>query len=458
MASITLDFRAGQVAEPLEPDIDDLGRANVITAKRRNGDSVTASLDTGPRGTVAIGRNPKDVDVNPSTDAALALHAAHHLALATEPGPRYPTITVNLNANPTLVAAVAALDVGDRASLARIPPELGWPDADTLILGYQETIGTHSREFAFNTARGGILTHVGKLDGGAAACLQTAGAQLDSAIATEQTNFNVFTTSGPLFTTNPPTGARVIVDDRDVMTVSTISSILTDTATRTISNGWGTPDVGPAWTTSGGAAANYSVNGSRLVISVASLNAERVGVSGVSLLNIDITGVMQSPVTPTGANFEIKIIARYVDSSNFVDARLFLNPGGTVTCAVRQFVAAVETISSFPTVPGVTATSLIAWRLQAAGDQLRFKAWLSGDGEPVDWTVTMTTTHLSAGSARLGNFFSSSVTNALPVAIEYDNVAIINPQTFTVTRDPDRQLPHVAGKSVKAYRGLRLTL
>ena len=223
MASITLDFLAAHIKEPLDPDIDDLGRSNVITAKGPGGEETTVSLDTGPLGTASIGRNPKDVNANPLSDDMLVQIASNRLALATEPGPRYPTITVNLDAHPGLTAVVAALDVGDRLSLQSLPPELGRPTADTLVLGYTETIGTHSRVFAFNSDRGEILSHVGVLDGDASACLQTSGAQLGGSITDSQTSFTVATTSGPVFTTSPPAGAKIIVNGRDVMTVNSIS-------------------------------------------------------------------------------------------------------------------------------------------------------------------------------------------------------------------------------------------
>ena len=87
-------------------------------------------------------------------------------------------------------------------------------------------IGSHRRTIAFNTRQGGILNNVGVLDGDASACLQTAGAELDTAITAEAVTFDVATTSGPLFTTSPPTGAQIIVREREIMTVTAISRCL----------------------------------------------------------------------------------------------------------------------------------------------------------------------------------------------------------------------------------------
>lgn len=194
---------------------------------------------------------------------------------------------------------------------------------------------------------------------------------------------------------------------------------------------WPNADTGQVLTASGGTAANFSSDGSRGFISVASLNVDRFVDSGLSLADFDITGEVQSPVTPTGDNFEIKIRGRYVDANNFVGARFFLAPAGTVSCSLQQVVGGSETNAGFPSVPGVTATSVIAYRLQGSGNLIRFKGWLSGTAEPAAWTTAMTTTHTTAGSVRVGNLFGSSVSNVLPVAIAYDNL-IVGPRVATV--------------------------
>lgn len=456
MASVTLNFRAGQVAEPLEPDIDDLGRNNVVKAKRRNGAEVVASLDTGPLGTAAIGRNPKDVDVNPASDADLPQHAAYHLALATQPGPRFPTITVNLDANPQLVSAVAALDIGDRLSLRTIPPELGRPEADTLALGYQEVIGSHSRTFAFNTDRGGILFNVGVLDGGATACLQTSGAQLGTAITDTQTGFPVFTSAGPVFTLTPPVGARIIVRDREVMPVASVASALKDAFGRTVGVGWGTADSGQSWTASGSASVSGGFGQQSLTAGATVLCS-----AGVSWPDVDIvlghTGISSAPA---GDNVEIGARLRVANGgNNYVQVRTFRQPGGAVTINLNEVVSGSQTgASGFPTVPGVVSTDSIAIRLQAFGSALRARAWIVGGVQPSDWHATLTATLLTAGDVSIRGMLGGSWSGASPLTVFYDNIEIANPQTFTVTRDLDQRMAHPVGGDVRVYRPIRLTL
>jgi len=222
MATVTLDFDAGHIGEPLEPDIDDLGTINVVVAKRRNSGEATDSDIDGPLGTDAIGTYRSQVDVNPEFDDDLPQHAHYWLVLGTDPDPRYPQIVVDLDANPDLASDVSAIDIGDLVALQSLPSDLGQPTAETLSLGYREVIGSHRRIITFNTRQGAILNNVGFLDGDAVACLDTETAHC-SAMTAEARTFNVATDSGPVFTTTPPTGAQIIVNDREVMTVTAIS-------------------------------------------------------------------------------------------------------------------------------------------------------------------------------------------------------------------------------------------
>lgn len=459
MASVTLEFLAGQIAEPLDPDIDDLGRANVVTAKRRNGGEATVSEPAGPLGTVAVGPVPKVVDTNPASDADLSQHAAYHLALATEPGPRYPTIEVNLDANPALTAEVAALDIGDRLSLRSIPPELGQPSSDTLILGYTEVIGTHSRSFTFNSTRGGILFHVGRLDGDGGACLQTAGAQLDSAITDEQTAFAVYTTVPPLFTTSPPAGAKVTVRDREVMPVAGVASSLVDAFGRTVA-GWGTSDGGQVWTASGSGSASVSGGFGRHVLTA---GQTVLCSAGLSLATVDLlighTGI-SSP--PAGDNVEVGARLRVTNGGNdYLQVRTFRQPGGAVTINLNQVVNGVQTAATgFPTVSGVTATDSIAIRVQPDDDEIRARAFVVGSDEPDTWQVTLAVTHLSPGDVTMRGMLGSSWSGASPLTIFWDNIEILNPQMFTVTRTVGERMAHPAGSDFRVAResALRLTL
>jgi hypothetical protein len=80
---------------------------------------------------------------------------------------------------------------------------------------------------------------------------------------------------------------------------------------------------------------------------------------------------------------------------------------------------------------------------------LRARAWLASDLEPTEWQATATDTDLSLPSA-LGvrSILSASNTDVNPV-ISYDDLALLTPQTFTVTRSVNGVVKaHTAGESV----------
>lgn len=207
----------------------------------------------------------------------------------------------------------------------------------------------------------------------------------------------------------------------------------TDVFARSESNGWG-----GIWTTSGGSASDYSVNGSNAVMALTSTNVARVALVGGNVQNIDLYGEYTCPVTPTGAGITQGALARYVDANNFVDGRLFLATSGVVTCAVRQVVGGVETAGTTTTVNGPTATSTIKWRFQADGTTLRFKAWNSIN-EPVAWTTTMTTNHTTAGDYGVRTIRDTGNTNGT-VNMAFDNWSAHLPGPNTGTLDTDTNM------------------
>lgn len=464
MASISLDFRGGQIVDPLEPDIDDLGRANVIKAKRRNGGEATASLDAGLLGTATIGRNPKDVNINPQSDDDLPLHASHHLVLATELGPRYPTITVDLSANPALAASVVALDVGDRISLGSIPPELGRPASDTLALGYVEIIGSHSRVFHFNSARGGILSHVGQLDGGA--CLQTSGAQLGAAIGDTQTSFLVATTTaGRLFTTSPPASAKIIVRDREVMPVTGLASAALDTFNRTAvpSGNWGTSTSGHAWVIGAGASANFSTSGTQGQISMPTVNVENhiaIAIGHARYQRIRVSSTLG--VTPTGAGINWGAMLRREDASNLYWIDVQVGTDSSLTLRVISKIAGANTQLTTAVSRTVHSTSVARMLMTDITDDdvIRAKVWAAGSSEP-DWELTYQASHTDLQTGQsvgcIGRLMTGN-TNATPVSLLFDDFEVLNPQRFTVTRDPDQRMAHPDAGGVSVYRAIRSIL
>jgi len=132
---------------------DDKGTANVVTASQREGGDWTARDDTGPLGTLpppdGVGDAKKTVDVNlddPEND--LPQVANWWLRKGTVDLPRFPQLTIDLNAKPGLIADVEAVLPGSVITLTGFRENV----IRLYVLGWTETIGTHSRTITFTCA------------------------------------------------------------------------------------------------------------------------------------------------------------------------------------------------------------------------------------------------------------------------------------------------------------------
>jgi hypothetical protein len=140
------------IAAPREVN-DDLGLRNLVTAKQPDNREAVAEDSTSPLGTQdppdGVGEYRYTIDVNYNDPDTLLVQAANWwMRKGTVNLPRYPQIAVNLvTLDSATREAVAGLDVGDVLVIQGFRPE----DLRLQIIGYTETIGTHSRRIVFNT-------------------------------------------------------------------------------------------------------------------------------------------------------------------------------------------------------------------------------------------------------------------------------------------------------------------
>lgn len=190
---------------------------------------------------------------------------------------------------------------------------------------------------------------------------------------------------------------------------------------RTESNGWGTTDTGHAWTVTGGAASDYSTDGSQAAHSLGSVNVPRHSVVGSGITDVDLSlERIRVGVAPTGAAMQVGLLARYVDVNNYLYGRLFLTTSDTVLVNLRALVGGVEVTTSNVTVDGLTASaSTIALRFQVEGTSMRARAWEAGTAEPDEWQVEMDHTGLHSGAVGVRSTLQTGNTNVSP-SFTYD--------------------------------------
>lgn len=170
--AVTIDYSARVVAPPFEPVDDDQTTRNNVTATRRDGGSYQVKTTTGPMSVLdppdGIGQYEDEVTVNVQTDAQLPGAASWWMRLGTLDAARFDSVTFNLGAqeirdNPTLKAAILALDVGDRMVITNITAADIPDTVDLIIQGSSEEITNTSWTITFPCAPG-LPYQVAKFD------------------------------------------------------------------------------------------------------------------------------------------------------------------------------------------------------------------------------------------------------------------------------------------------------
>ncbi|MFG2276977.1 hypothetical protein ACGFNY_45380 [Streptomyces chartreusis] len=444
--ALTLDYSAGLISPPFKPLDDDKATENDVSVQREFG-SVAARevLEEGKLSVLApedggVGRYDQAYTYSVETDDQSRQVAAMRVHLGTYDGVRYARITLNL-ANTRVYAIIddiLRVDVGDKIRLTDLPADHGPDDVDVLVVGYTEEAGPDAWTITFNCVPGepwtaGVVgsTRYGRAD--------TAGCQLAEGLTTSETDVDVFTTAIAQWIDSPTYASEFPFDVRtggEVMRVTACDSAVRDTFTRSVSDSWGTATVGGSWTTSGGSGTDYDVTGSVGTHSMTSVNVSRYCVIPSPAADVDLVVSAATSALATGASQYVGPVARYLDGNNSYYARLAFNTSQTCTLVLQKRVGGTQSDLTSATVPGThAAAAFFKIRLQVIGTTLRAKAWPVAEPEPVAWQVTATDSDLTAaGSIGVRSILASGNTNTLPVTVSYDNFALLNPQTFTVTR------------------------
>lgn len=252
-----LDYAAGHVVPPLEPDESISPVRNYVPATRPGGSTAVSTLAAPTDAYHRLSTQPHpdgvgeydrgEVDVQSEGDDR-PQHVADWIRhLGTWDEYRYPTLTVELAAEPwttddvALAAAVAALGPGDRLTLdnlpAWLPPEL----VALQVRGMVEAVTEATRTITFNLAPGWPW-EVWQLESG--------GAALVVGRDTDDTSFKISTSSGPPFKTGAPLGTPYYVQAAGeavkVTTMATDTPAYIGVGTGSTANGGNTSPTLPA--------------------------------------------------------------------------------------------------------------------------------------------------------------------------------------------------------------------
>lgn len=219
------------------------------------------------------------------------------------------------------------------------------------------------------------------------------------------------------------------------------SSWLYDGFGRTSASSWGSADSAQVWSTGGGTAGDYNVGSGYGSHTLATTNASRRTFTDFVYTDFDVYVDVTTSAAATGGSLMGGPTGRYLDSDNLYMARVEFTTAGGLLLTVRKRVAAAETqLGTYTLELGTytAGTTFIRVRFQASGTTLRARAWKTTGTEPDRWHVEVTDSSITTSSyIGLRSITAAGNTNVNP-QVRYQNLALVNPQSYTVTRSVNR--------------------
>lgn len=439
--AVVVDAAAKQLDDG-EPDWDNFLIRNKITVKRTSGSSFTAKQSTGRFAAVdtasgGVGIYEDSPEINVWKDEQLQDQAGYRLLQGTIDKPRWPDLAVNLaslevRADELLTRQVIDLNLWQRVQIENAASFDLYDTVDLLNVGMTVVLSRYTHRVAINGYPYDPY-RVFELDSATYGRLDMSGSTLAEDLDTTETGVDVALADSTPWGSDTPYDIDI---DGERMTVTAVGSAVADAFTRSVSNGWGSADSGQAYTTSGGSASDYSVNGTQGLMSLASVNVSRWTIIDLNVADIDVAASVATGVTATGGSHFFYVAGRFIDTSNTYLARLEFTTAQAVVLSLRKRVGGSETeLAAFTTGLTHAAGTRFAVRLQLFGTALQGKAWLASGAEPTGWMVSATDSDLTGpGDVAIRSLLSSLNTNTLPVTASWDDLNVPIPQRLTVTR------------------------
>lgn len=207
---------------------------------------------------------------------------------------------------------------------------------------------------------------------------------------------------------------------------------------RTVSNGWGTADVGGVWSTHGAGgsvlASQWNVSAGVGTITVPVADAQRLSYqAGLLYRDVDVAVTVSAPVADvTGAPVEFALALSGVSTTDYYRVVVKAQTTEAVTVAIIHYSGAI--LVGDTTITGLTYSSGLQLRVrgQVDGQTIRAKVWAASASEPYAWNVEGRSDLLSGRAAGWvgvrGGLYSGN-TNA-PVTFSFDSFEVRSNRFF----------------------------
>ncbi|MGH1525255.1 PKD domain-containing protein [Leifsonia sp. L25] len=203
------------------------------------------------------------------------------------------------------------------------------------------------------------------------------------------------------------------------------SAIASDSFQRTSTSGWGSADLGGAWTGAGSATAYTVTPGIGQIVGAAGSTKTEL-LSSLSATSTDTTVQFTTDRTSTGGGIFVSAIGRVVGTSEY-SARVWFQTNNTTQLQLLQGSTALQlvNISGLTYAPGTQYQV----RVQVFGTSpttVRARVWKVGTTEPTTWqaSVTDSTAALqAAGAVGLRAYLSGTATD-VPLTTKFSNFVV----------------------------------
>ena len=207
--------------------------------------------------------------------------------------------------------------------------------------------------------------------------------------------------------------------------------IAADAYGRTVASGWGSADVGGAWSTAG---TGFSVGGGRGSVQIAAGATRTAALNGVAATATRVDLSLSLDKAQTGGGTYVWVTGRRVGTAGEYRVRLRFLSTGVVSAQIQRLVGTTETALGSVNVPGITYApgEVVRVALEVSGTgtaTVRTKVWRSGTTEPAAWLLSAqdTAPELQApGGVGVQAYLSGSVTNS-PMTLSVDDLAVTPP-------------------------------
>lgn len=207
-ATLTLDAASGEVGNIVPVD-DDQRVRNLVTVTRKLGGEATFEDADGELGTAAIGTYDESIEINAIEPDDLIDHASRQVALGTQPGYRYPNLTLALHHDPALADDWLATTLSSRVDVTNIEDVRDQHPAGTLSLlleGSTQQLDQFQWNATLNVSpyepmRAGLYAANTGTTSEFVLRVDTDGSTLSAGVSAGATSLSVATPSGPLWTT-----------------------------------------------------------------------------------------------------------------------------------------------------------------------------------------------------------------------------------------------------------------